>query len=237
MPLQNASSLSDHSLFRLAASNTSSLVSELIGISIHDCHRFSTTFCELIWWSATQLQGTLQNMDATMILAERLQVLPSELFNKIYNAAFAIDATTCNVTSDYKPPTLLQVDKASREAYAETYYSNIRFDFTSCELCCKWLASLSLNHHKLLTKIRLIRSNLHETFEDDLKGTKESPFASEGQFIRELKVMIANDFMNEMFFMILSKKIEIDFDILQFRFDLAFTGRPDLLLDIHGHGE
>lgn len=85
--------------------------------------------------------------------ADDSQDLPAELFNEIYQLVFSISkckAMTVNVTNDYKPPVILQVDRRTREKLAEDYYgwSIFCYDGTGASRVriCRWISSLSESH-------------------------------------------------------------------------------------------
>jgi hypothetical protein len=55
-------------------------------------------------------------------LVKLVQGLPPELFNNIKDLTFTATKGVVAVDRDYKPPTSLQVSKATREQYAISYY-------------------------------------------------------------------------------------------------------------------
>lgn len=66
--------------------------------------------------------------DAPRSTHELLDTLPQELYDKIYKEVFtAGDGNVVVVHKDHKPPAALQVDSASRENFAESYYNNSIF--------------------------------------------------------------------------------------------------------------
>lgn len=113
-------------------------------------------------------------------LARGLQTLPSELYNIIYDLTFT---TTPNnqphrIDKTYKPPTTLQIDRASRSQAAQSFYTNITFnlpvkaglnepddailvngrlvDPVNDTLAHSWLLSLTPEHLRLLRKVRVV---------------------------------------------------------------------------------
>lgn len=86
--------------------------------------------------------------------------LPLELFRKIQMETFSINPsmTPCEVDSNYAPPNLLQVNTATREQFAQAYYSETTFEFRNTQLCITWLETLSVNHRHLLERVRLIHA-------------------------------------------------------------------------------
>lgn len=68
-------------------------------------------------------------------LAARVQSLPQELYDHIYSevftAPFDLAKIEIKVDDSYKPPAQLQVSRASREQFAQSYYGNTLFVFNS----------------------------------------------------------------------------------------------------------
>lgn len=95
---------------------------------------------------------------------ERIQSLPPELFNLVRNYVFtAVQGEIVNVNKgynkDYKPPSSLQVSKATRRQFSRSYYG--RGPIFECEdfnLLCKYLASLTPLHRGLLQRMRIMTS-------------------------------------------------------------------------------
>lgn len=57
-------------------------------------------------------------------LKQRLESLPQELSNEIYNLTFTADPGVREITKTYLPPHLLRVDRASRALFGASYYGN-----------------------------------------------------------------------------------------------------------------
>lgn len=87
-------------------------------------------------------------------LAELLQGLPPELFDIIKDFTFTATQKAVVVDQNYKPPTSLQVSRATREQYAESYYSHATtFEFTETKPFAKCFSKLSDAHCKLISKV------------------------------------------------------------------------------------
>ena len=129
-------------------------------------------------------------MDSFDELAERLQSLPQELFDQIYDEVFTAAAgTEVHIDGRYQPPVQLRVTHASREQFAKSYYGTITFRFCvdigpnpfrrdpsrkqrpGSRLQCLiwWLQSLPDMHLSLLRDIRfmLISFPWHSSMPDD----------------------------------------------------------------------
>lgn len=82
----------------------------------------------------------------------RLQNLPAELYNTIYDLTFTLNApkTLTVVDSGYKPPSILQVNRHFRTKLACTYYDEFVFAFRPFgpdhRYFDQWLSSLSVQH-------------------------------------------------------------------------------------------
>lgn len=91
---------------------------------------------------------------ATDDLANRVQSLPQELFDKIYDQVFtSAGGERINIDSSktYKPPHLLAVDHKSRELFAKCYYSRNIFvievrPYSIDPIALGWLKALSAEH-------------------------------------------------------------------------------------------
>lgn len=114
-------------------------------------------------------------------LAKRVQNLPPELYNLIYKFTFSFASGNRliyrDLVSQYKPPTVLQVDRASRALAAPSYYNNTLFCFTikvgraaggwppAYDIPGEfWLRSLTAEHRKGLRDLYVAgRNNLGTT--------------------------------------------------------------------------
>lgn len=113
-----------------------------------------------------EIETSHLTMDSTSDLMTLVHALPPELFKQIEKETFNFNktTTTCKVDSSYKPPNFLQVNQATRKAFAEAFYSSTTFEFGDPEQCMKWLETLSVGHHHLLEKVRFVTSA--DIFED-----------------------------------------------------------------------
>lgn len=66
----------------------------------------------------------LQHVFTMDSLATKVHILPTELFDEIYDNVFTASPDTIPITNSYRPPALLQVNRASRQDFAATYYGN-----------------------------------------------------------------------------------------------------------------
>ena len=92
-------------------------------------------------------------------LVELVQGLPPELFDIIKDLTFTATKRVVVIDKDYKPPTSLQVSKATREQYAESYYGYATtFEVTEVtELApfFKYFSSITNGHRQLVSSVRL----------------------------------------------------------------------------------
>ena len=89
-------------------------------------------------------------------LAQSVQDLPPELYNMIFDLVFTPDPTKVLITTDYKPPHLLTVNRHSRQLFASRYYrSSEGFRFTDEDLPLNWITKLSNAHVRALGSIEI----------------------------------------------------------------------------------
>jgi hypothetical protein len=107
-----------------------------------------------------------------MTMAERVQSLPPELFNKIYEEVFTPpNSEIVKTTLSYRPSHLLAVDSASREKYAQAYYPKTTFDLTLVAWMNTWLSALNKGHRKLVRAVQLIRGDdSHYAFQNQISA-------------------------------------------------------------------
>lgn len=126
----------------------------------------------------------------------RIQALPQELQDTIFEQVVALPSSNDNIvhiTSTYKPPLALQVNKKLRNDLARTYYTDSTFQVSHKEnlnvgkkhynertswdiLCFYWLEQLNSAHRHLINKIRLEvnvpertrHSKYHRHFDGDM---------------------------------------------------------------------
>lgn len=98
-------------------------------------------------------------------LRQRLENLPQELYDKIFALTFTAQACTREVTFSYLPPTLLQVNRTSRQHFTKAYYGNdATFRFADWDLLVKWLLSLTEQSEALVDRIELAHADHIEPF-------------------------------------------------------------------------
>ena len=91
-------------------------------------------------------------------LSKRIQNLPQELYDMIYEHTFTADTEKVEINADYKPPKLLAVDRASRHFYAKSHYGGrmffVAFGVNDLRDLLRWLKSLSGDHQAMIREIR-----------------------------------------------------------------------------------
>jgi hypothetical protein len=97
---------------------------------------------------------------AAMTFAERVQALPPELFNTIYEDVFAAPTGVIKIQKDYKPPLKLAMGRDIRELFAKAYYSNNSFEFDCIHWFATWFVSLSKSHRRHLRDITVLHNNI-----------------------------------------------------------------------------
>ena len=86
-------------------------------------------------------------------LAACLQKLPQELYDKIYEQVFTADSKERVIDKGYKPPAQLQVDRASREKFADSYYgAGATFSFPT-GLDVAWAEGLPTRHFDKIARL------------------------------------------------------------------------------------
>lgn len=117
------------------------------------------------------------------IFAVRVQSLPQELYDQVYQEVFTSPPGTIQVEAPslgnrndkdaFKPPSCLQVNRKSREQFAQSFYANTVFVFDSDWIESRrinngyymranygnllpWLASVSKKHLLMLRHVRFI---------------------------------------------------------------------------------
>ena len=93
-----------------------------------------------------------------------MRALPQELFTEIYDLVFAtpLKDHCVRIDQDYKPPVQLQVDRTSRAAYAESYYSNTTFVLDDSDLGSSWGQSLERQHFDSICHFRVPNDEVPE---------------------------------------------------------------------------
>lgn len=122
-------------------------------------------------------------------LVEQVQSLPQELFDKIYDLTFTSESqrmpdpvwdARCVERSSHMLPSTLQVSRATRAAFAETFYGEGTTFYVSWEAVGAWISPLASEHVSLLEDVRISdfmfpgvgpRCALEENYdEDEFKG-------------------------------------------------------------------
>ncbi|KAK3679594.1 hypothetical protein LTR37_021380 [Vermiconidia calcicola] len=86
----------------------------------------------------------------------RWETLPAELRDNIYEFVFITARSKVHITSNYRPPALLQLDRTSRDLFARSYYRKTTFvlqDPGSWTRLVQWLQSLERSHQSMLQDI------------------------------------------------------------------------------------
>lgn len=79
----------------------------------------------------TELEQGVIDSGTTISLAERVQALPPELFNRIQDCTFTATSGEVDIFDDSLPPSCLQVSHDTRRKFAESYYPNTIFYIAS----------------------------------------------------------------------------------------------------------
>ena len=95
---------------------------------------------------------------------ERVQALPAELYNEIYDLTFTNTSKVQRIDQNTKPPSALQINRALREKFAQSYYGNNTIFYISITHVSKWLFSLQPTHVHKLTTLRI--QNRELTYKD-----------------------------------------------------------------------
>ena len=90
-------------------------------------------------------------------LHDLIQELPQELIDLISNYTFTANPAIQHIDNTYKPPTLLQVSRATRGWFATSYYIDSIFEFNvrpwnNYQI---WLSALPPKHLRLVRSIRV----------------------------------------------------------------------------------
>ncbi|KAK3617435.1 hypothetical protein LTR22_026731, partial [Elasticomyces elasticus] len=98
---------------------------------------------------------------ATDTLSVHLQALPVELQDEIYTLTFTAAPIVRYIDETYKPPALLQVDRASRTLFAKSYYGHVLvFECADTSMISgktvmsSWFHSLTEEHQALIRRLR-----------------------------------------------------------------------------------
>lgn len=89
-------------------------------------------------------------------LHQLLQTLPQELYDRIHDLTFTPTSNaTVSIANNYTPPSPLQVSAATRQSFAQSYYTSNAFHSKDCEILCSWTLTLPKHHRDLLRNITL----------------------------------------------------------------------------------
>ena len=116
------------------------------------------------------ISGTTIMSDGNNRFNELVQALPPELFRDIHDLTFAASShAKVEIDNSLLPPSILQVDYASRERAAAAYYSAHVFSGTDYRIVDKWLCSLPQAHRRHLREVRIVHIGGpdDELFDDD----------------------------------------------------------------------
>ena len=96
---------------------------------------------------------------AGLSLLQQMERMPQELRDAIHNLVFTAPllnpaSRTARIDRDYKPPSLLQVDRASRAAHQDAYYSTTTFVIADPNLGRRWARSLTDEQFARVRRIR-----------------------------------------------------------------------------------
>lgn len=94
-------------------------------------------------------------------LASRVQSMPQELYDRIYESTFTFYAGhpiqiihKSRSRNPYKPPSTLAVDRASRKLATASLYPECTFEFELLSAVEEWSKSLLPGHRVLLRDVR-----------------------------------------------------------------------------------
>lgn len=91
----------------------------------------------------------------TAPLSDWMQFLPQELYDKIHELTFTLEKAPILIDDSYKPPSTLQVSRATRQILEAAYYLNT-FHCKNLQQLQQWAASLSLENKTTLKNAHLL---------------------------------------------------------------------------------
>ncbi|KAK3708817.1 hypothetical protein LTR37_011338 [Vermiconidia calcicola] len=101
-----------------------------------------------------------ESSDSTNALAQGMQSLPAELYDKIYKEVFSYGKRSKFILNkSYKPPARLHVDRKSRNEFAQAYYGGTLF-ISNAETVPLWLSSLPETHLDMLSEVQCVSKSL-----------------------------------------------------------------------------
>lgn len=92
---------------------------------------------------------------------ELLEFLPQELWDRIYHITFTIPADSLiRIDDEYTPPSTMQVDRATRAAFAPGYYANNNNIFVLAypDLAKNFALSFDYHHREFFRYIKVVVS-------------------------------------------------------------------------------
>ena len=87
-------------------------------------------------------------------LEQLVKALPQELYDDIYQLTFTVSAGIRHIESTYKPPSCLQVDESTRNAFAEDFYNSGIF-CVEFKVVRRWASSLEVAHIRKIHEVRI----------------------------------------------------------------------------------
>lgn len=103
-----------------------------------------------------------------------LHNLPKELFEKIKQHAFAslaIVTAPVHITKEYKPPTMLHINRSLRDQAAYNFYGNgAVFGFDDLDTLIRWYGSLPAPHRDLVENMRITCTAERRPVSSEFKG-------------------------------------------------------------------
>lgn len=96
---------------------------------------------------------------AGLSLPEQMQRMPQEIWDVIHDLVFAPPLSnpasrSVRIDRDYKPPALLQVERAFRDAHQDAYYSTTTFVIADPTLGRRWARTLTDEQFAKVNRIR-----------------------------------------------------------------------------------
>lgn len=100
---------------------------------------------------------------AKKTLRSRIQSLPPELYQQVYDLTFSTGAIESSalagkyISNLYKPPLMLRMNRHLRENFSKQFYGNGSvFYFKTLYVAVGWLASLPKHHIEMIQHIRIL---------------------------------------------------------------------------------
>jgi hypothetical protein len=151
----------------------------------------NTTFLQTPANHFQQPKNQSTNIQAMEEFVERVHSLPAELFRHVGAFVFApIQPSTVRITKDFKPPTVLHVDKFETRKRVPYFYAATIFESENPKDFRKYLASLTKLQRRLMCCVRLVIVPHSGTIDEQThaKFAKELSFRSSVRPMEELKL-------------------------------------------------